>query len=246
MTYKTVLVTKNISASSGMKKVLNKQRAKGKTTTIKKLTKDVKHLKALERGAIIYDNYVSGSLVPTTAGLITYIHPALNADLVELPNAIGDDATYKMFYKRIDVRMQLQGANLGGVSTGDGATIRCIYYQDMANKSALAGVTDVLLTASYLSPINQKNQKRFKILSDKTYTLNSAYYDPNIGIGGPAPIVLNTQFHHKFNNNKQIEYVTLGGTVAACQIGQIFLLLICDTIVSPTFFMNSRIEGEAI
>lgn len=52
--------------------------------------------------------------------------------------------------------------------------LRVIIFRDkQANLSGAPGVTDVLQTASYLSPLNNSYSMRFKVYFDKTYAMDA-------------------------------------------------------------------------
>lgn len=84
---------------------------------------------------------------------------------------VGRKCTIKAINWRYSVTLPSINA---GTGTAEGDTVRVILYLDKQANGATAANTDVLESADYQSFNNLANKGRFKIMHDKTYSLNYA------------------------------------------------------------------------
>ncbi len=81
-----------------------------------------------------------------------------------------------------------------------GDTLRVILYCDKQTNGATALVTDILETADFQSFNNLVNKGRFRVLMDKTHTLNySGLASDNAGVVSQARPIYNGRFFKKMN-----------------------------------------------
>ncbi len=111
------------------------------------------------------DTTLAGTTVVTAGAIIS-------SSLNVVPEGNGESARIgrKIFLTnlRMKGKITLNTAN----SSVNAAVLRCIVYQDTQTNGAAAGVTDILESADWRSWRNLANQERFKILKDKTFTMN--------------------------------------------------------------------------
>jgi len=138
----------------------------------------------------------------------------------------------------------------GASVTGEQYTpiIRVIIVQDWANKAAIPAVTDILNEATVTSPYNETNRKRFSIKYDKFHSVPILTLSP-AGLAGTEWLSQGNQKFVKVRlrlpKNKTIEYLGQNNDAADAQIGQLFLLAICDSISSGQAATPSiTYEGE--
>lgn len=224
--------------------------SKLKKGVITKLQKQVKHLVALEKGAVINTAHSIGATSIVSSGTVVYLNPVIPNTLVDEPQALGSNPTYKCFYRTYHLRMIVQ--QLGQITATiaqNNPSVRIIIFQDWANLKALPAVSDVLLTATIDGHYNEANSDRFKIKYDRIF---------NLTLGGAYPVGLaGTTFgsngvshafskNIRFAKNKRVEYVTATGGVADSSKGQLFMITINDvqSAGSNTNALKYILEGR--
>lgn len=108
---------------------------------------------------------------PVTAPTTGIIQPSLAL----IPQGVGESQRIgrKTTVKKIFIRgvIALPSASLTNQSSD---IIRIMVYQDKQANGAAAAVTDLIETADQSSFMNLQNSMRFRVLSDKKYSLNSS------------------------------------------------------------------------
>lgn len=118
---------------------------------------------------------------------------------------------------------------------GTSAVVRCLMFVDLNNQGALPAVTDVLQTASRLSPLNTVNSKRFVVLSDELFDLNQ-----NVATSG---IFRSTKMFKKIDFH--IKYRDTSSSVTGCAANGIFCLYISNIgagATTPSVTFANRIR----
>lgn len=131
------------------------------------------------------------------------IHTSMNliAQGVGESNRVGR----KCRIKKISIRGEAVLNNSTNYQTASD-TVRMIVFLDTQCNGANAVVTDILESADYQSFNNLANSQRFKILSDKTVTLNAQAAEGNGTAEGTCNYTLAFQYHKQcdipieFNN----------------------------------------------
>ncbi len=111
------------------------------------------------------------------------------------------------------------------------SAIRAIVFSDMNNNGTFPNVTDVLESASYLSPYNHTFLQRFAVIMDRLFPL-SLGGDPHFALEVEEPV----NFHVYYDGDS--------GTNAMYRNNNVFLLLISDQAASaaPTWLSYSRLH----
>jgi len=117
------------------------------------------------------------SAAGTAAGAVTLLNGV--AQGTDYNQRIGRKFTMKSIMCRFGISYGT-GAAVGSV----GNIVRILIFYDCQTNLNTPAVTDVLQTASYLSPMNLNNRDRFIVICDKRFVLQS---------GGP-----NARFFKKF------------------------------------------------
>ncbi len=127
------------------------------------------------------------------------------------------------YIKKIAWRYQLTAAGAG--FSGEGFTVRLILYQDTQTNGVAAAVSDVLEVTNYQSFNNLSNKNRFKILMDRTHTL-----DPVPG-GGTVAVTGNNRLNGAFYKNCHIpiEFSGSTGSLSEMRSNNIGVIMIGNT-----------------
>lgn len=164
----------------------------------------------------------------TTAGVIGILNGV--AQGTDFNQRIGRSVSMKSILFRFNIEKT--------ATDSEGNTCRCILFYDAQTNGAAPAVTDVLATASYLSPMNLNNRDRFKILAD-CYLQTDAY-------DGGAPIVAGTFTEHcktiykKFN--MEVQFSGTAATVGSIATGGVFALFISSENNTLAYELYSRIR----
>lgn len=182
------------------------------------LIKSVRLLKQLVNSEEHYIDIASNATY-NNAGSIVYLSSV----------AVGDtDVTRtgnKVLFKDIVFRFNLYGSS-GSLNT----TTRVILFIDKECDGATPNVTDLLMSASPLSPININFSKRFVILKTWLITFSSSGKND---YSNKCYKVLN--FHGNWDGTSNV--------IADAKENQLFALFISDTAVNnPGYSMYSRIK----
>lgn len=114
-------------------------------------------------------------------------------------------------------------------SLADTTSIRLVLFTDVSSAGVGPSVTDVLQNASVLSPLNQVNGSRFKILMDRHYSLSS-----------DRPIIT-SQYFKKMNHH--IKYLDATANSSSLGQGPIYMLMISNQATNtPTLAFQSRMR----
>lgn len=139
--------------------------------------------------------------------------------------AAGSDYTQrvgrKICLKSLLLRCFLYPSSTVSAPIGDIVRILVIY--DAQANGAAPSVADILENGSYDGPMTLNNRDRFKVLSDKYYTMNANTYTAGAPTAG-SPV---TRIHKIF---KKMSMDTIfngtGNTVGAIQSGSLYMLYI--------------------
>jgi len=182
------------------------------------LIKSVRLLKQLVNSEEHYIDIASNATYNNT-GTIVYLSSV----------AVGDtDVTRtgnKVLFKDIIFRFNLYGNN-----AQPNTTTRVILFIDKENDGVLPNVTDVLMSASPLAPVNINFSKRYVIL--KTWLVTFSNTGKN-DFSSKCYKILN--FHGNWDGTSN--------TIADAKENQIFALILSDTSSSnPGYSLYSRIK----
>jgi len=156
------------------------------------------------------------SLAGTTAGSVTLINGV--AQGTDYNQRIGR----KFIMKSIMLRTGIAYGS-GAAANSLGNIVRvCVFYDAQTNAAAPA-VTDVLQTASYLSPMNLNNRDRFKIISDKWWNLEAFQIAGSLITNGDFCPQME-KFYKKIN--LEVQNGGTANTVGSITTGGVFLLII--------------------
>lgn len=164
------------------------------------------------------------------------------AGTVTLLNGIGQGTDYtqrigrQVLLKAINFKIDIR---LAGLTTGAGETVRCLLVYDCQTNAAAPAVTDILNTATPLSPMNLNNRDRFKVLKDWIVPLEVSQYTAGVlNAGSPMRHVKKT---YKRISMDMIFGAT-GSTVGSINTGGIFLLMIGIVGSVAVFDYDSRVR----
>ena len=164
----------------------------------------------------------------TTAGVVGILNGV--AQGTDFNQRIGRSTSMKSILFRFNIEKT--------ATDSEGCTCRCILFYDAQTNGVAPLVTDVLASASYLSPMNLNNRDRFKILAD--CFMGTDAYD------GGGPIVAGTfteqnkTIFKKFN--LECQFSGTGATVGSISTGGIFALFIASENNTLAYELYSRIR----
>lgn len=113
---------------------------------------------------------------------------------------------------------------VAGAGPQDGDQVRVILYQDRQANGAAATVTGILETGNYQSFRNLANTGRFRVLMDKTHSINSRA-GAGTGAANDWPQVTQTYKYHK-RCNIPLEYNSTTGALTELRSNNIGVLLL--------------------
>lgn len=105
----------------------------------------------------------TGSMTADTSGTFYLLNPC----------ARGDDIAERVGRETIMRSIQIKGKTYGTASTGTLQIHRIIIFYDRQSNGAAPAATDLLVSNDDLSLKNLNNKKRFKILYDQRFTIES-------------------------------------------------------------------------
>lgn len=161
---------------------------------------------------------------------------------VILLNGVGQGTDYtNRIGRRILLKSLLLRFNITTIpSTSDpaGDFIRILVVYDAQTNAVTPAVTDII-NGDFLSPLNLSSRDRFKVLSDKTTTMNPNGYTAGAVSGGSPRNVA-----YKIYKKMSMEEIFggTGATVGSIQTGAIFLLIISAANGASAVNWNSRIR----
>ncbi len=127
----------------------------------------------------------------------------------------------------INWRYNLKLSSVAGANAQSSEQIRLVMYQDKQCNGAAATVTDILESDFYQSFNNIANKKRFRILMDKNYTLNS------VGGGGDGAVndwpdfYIEDSFYKKCNI--PLEFDNTAGAITELKSNNIGVMILSKT-----------------
>lgn len=162
--------------------------------------------------------YVDVDLVATAtsaAGTVTLLNGVAQGS--DVSQRIGR----KFMIKSSQIRLAVYPNSATTNQVGD--IVRVMILFDCQPNSVIAAVGDVLEIATWESPLNLNNRDRFKVIMDKTITMNPVVYTAAALTAG-APVVKAMKRYKKLN----LEVINsgTGATVGSIQTGALILLTI--------------------
>lgn len=166
----------------------------------------------------------SGTIV-TSAGTVVYV-----SNIGQGSN-IGQRAGNRITLHSILMRVSVYPStvNLGGNN------LRMIVFQDRNNQGALPNLGDLLIGTDYtVNPLNALNTMRFRIISDRLYTVI-------------ADECVNDKIYIKLEKNRRIlnpiQYVSTTTAIGSAGSGAIFWLLVSsDAVNGPLVTASLRLR----
>jgi len=156
------------------------------------------------------------SAAGTAAGAVTLLNGV--AQGTDYNQRIGRKFTMKSIMCRFGISY-----GTGAAVNSVGNIVRVLIFYDCQTNLNTPAVTDVLQTASYLSPMNLNNRDRFKIISDKWWSTEAFVITASqIDTGDFEPKI--EKFYKKINLETQNGGT--GATVGSISTGGVFLLII--------------------
>lgn len=184
--------------------------------TLPRLWKQVKKIKHIINAEQKYIDY-SASTTVNNAGGVVFITGITQGTAATERTGVSIKAVSHLM--RFDVQLNPNATS---------SMFRILVFIDDSCNGANPAVTDVLNAASYLSPLNINNGKRFRVVWDKLVRLST---NGNAIVGKKVFKKLN---HH-------IRYNGTGSTVTSAKEGNMFCLVISDeTTDVPTWNVNVR------
>lgn len=147
------------------------------------LAKGVAALVNVERKYVDYN--VTAQAI-SNAGVVLYLSGIVQGDTATSRD--GDSIRSKSLFHRCEFL----------TTAGTPAVVRCLVFVDTQNAGALPAVTDVLQTASRLSPLSMTNSKRFIVLQDELIDLNNPV--TAAGMYKTMKFYKKTDFHIKYRD----------------------------------------------
>jgi len=214
-----------------------RKRSSGKTTVVKMSSAGPRKVVAFRpgydrtsgfygaTGNTTEDKFFDFNHVSAVVSSGGFISPSIN--LIVQGTGENERVGRKITIKKINVRFTVA---LGIGSAGGGDVIRCMLVLDKQCNGTAATVGQVLHDIEYDSFNNLSNKRRFRVLSDKFYTLNH----PAGAGSAPADVVTNVfaddkKYEAVYKDvNVPIEFDQAGApavTIANVRSNNIFLLL---------------------
>jgi len=167
-------------------------------------------------------NDTAASITPATTGTFQLLNGMAVGDTDVLRDGNDANAT------SIQWRMRVVG-DVDAIAAG--WCIRHIIFWDSQANGAAPALADVLdlttITTGVLAPYNRNNQKRFKIIEDKSFVLN-----PTLATSGTTPITavlsLRQMSHGKRSLSRQVKYIGTGATIASIGTNSLYSVMISD------------------
>ncbi len=131
-------------------------------------------------------------------------------------------------------KIQLKSVRWKGVCTIVGSTqsaeatdtIRLMLVKDKSANGVIPAVTDILTTANWESFENLENMSRFKILIDKTYSLNSLGFAGNGTASDTLPVEKNFDLYRKLDIPIEYNDSATTGVISTINTNNVVMLLI--------------------
>lgn len=127
------------------------------------LQKQINMLRKVTRPQTKYVDTVQAPTVITTTSTITQLVTITNG--MDENSFIGNRVILKSILMRMAVTVNV---------TSMQNLLRIALVQDKQSNGGTPSVTDIFATSSFLSPLNDDNSKRFKILHDTTFAVGAA------------------------------------------------------------------------
>lgn len=201
---------------------------------IKTLKKQVKHLMAVDRNQLFYDEHVATS-VPLTTGVVTYLNPSL-ADLV-FGAANDNDTTATLLVKHLRLSMD--------ITMQSNSNVRIIIFKDTASRGTLPLVSDIISDNAGATGIlygrTVDNMSRYKILYDQVHHFLTSADNSATTVRCNKLITVNKSFK---DLKMEFHVTSPQNTVIACQKNQLFMLQISSNANAAAGTFVSRITCE--
>lgn len=185
----------------------------------KKLTKVMKEqVKGIvsKTEELKYIDLVIGPTTITSTASFSLMSAITQGVLVS--NRIGNEIKLR----KIELRYHIYGSSAGDFTN----LVRVMIVMDRQANAAIFGINDLLaFGGDTLSPYNEDNTKRFKMIQDRTHALEN--------VAGVAQI-----YRHKVIRLKgKVFFTGAGNTIANIKTNSIYVVLLSDSVVAthPNF-----------
>lgn len=169
---------------------------------------------------------IQASISPATAGTFQLLNGMAEGDSPILRDGNDMNAT------SIQWRMRVVG-DVDAIAGG--FCIRhIIFWDQQANGVAptLAELLDLsVINTGVIAPYNRNNQKRFKIIEDKSLTLNPNLATTTVVATGVVSTVfsLRQMSHGKRQLSRQVKYIGNGATIASIGTNSLYSVMVSDS-----------------
>lgn len=169
------------------------------------------------------------SNVSTTTGVFTLLNGM----------AVGDTNILRTGNDMNSTSIQWRLRLVGDVDSITGWYLRHLIVFDSQSNGGTPAIGDVLdvsvITTAVIAPYNRDNQKRFKIIEDKSFIMN-----PTLATSGTTPItaVASNRQHHsgKRQLSRPVKYIGTGATIASIGTNALWSIILSDANTDAPVF----------
>lgn len=126
-----------------------------------------------------------------------------------------------------------------GQTSAVGDFVRILIVYDSQSNGSAPGVTDILQTANYLSPMNLNNRDRFKVLHERLIPMNPTVYTTGALTGG-NPQNKSYEIYKRMFLDEVFSNTT--NLISSITSGSVYLLIIAAAATATGLGYNSRIR----
>lgn len=202
----------------GGSKYAYKKKTGRKAPTVKSVAKSVKKLQKNQE--LKHVDITCGGVINDLLGTIVLLNPLSQGttDTTRIANDVHNTS------------IQFRGCITSDSVIADGSQSSCIVrvlvFWDRQANGATVSMSDVfdqsVVTEEWFAPYNMDYQKRFKILYDKTFTVNPNYGLATVQQGYKVP------FRFKIPLGRETKYDGNAGTVADIETNALYMYYISD------------------
>lgn len=178
--------------------------------------------RAIQNGELKFHDVDLDDALVATGGTVT---PTVNIIVQGIAEnqRIGRKVTIRKIQWKYDIDLPAQ-SNAADITQGD--IVRVIMYIDKQTNGATATVTNILESADYQAYRNLTNVGRFRIVLDKTHSINRRVAFTDGTNTASTPEVVTGTFTLFTNSTIPIEYSGVNGTIDEISTNNIGVLLI--------------------
>lgn len=191
--------------------------------TLRSMDKRIKKLNANEE--LKHDDTIFTANVLTTAGTFTLLNTVLKGDDDDTRDGNEIQAT----------SIQARFSHVSGIAGAGGSLFRMILFWDQQANGVAPTIVQLLdttiMTVALYAPYNRDNQKRFKILKDRTF-----FVDP-----GNTQVSQSIQMFKKKLSRKVKYNDGVAGTIADINTNSLYILMLSTAVANgPTINGGAR------